>query len=86
MLTRAISRREVSLCVTLLGTILTSATAQAISEFVLELGLKESNSEKWQKVTSLALSDEEWTCVRLFCNILQVRITTTCLNVETTDV
>jgi hypothetical protein len=59
---------------------------QAINEFILELGLKESNAEKWQKVASLVLSDEEWTPVHLFCNILQARTITTCLKVETTNV
>ena len=48
--------------------------SQAIDEFVLELGLKENNSEKRRKITALALSNEEWTRVRLFCNILQVRL------------
>jgi ABC-type cobalamin transport system ATPase subunit len=48
---------------------------EAIDEFVLELGLKEGNSEKRRKMTSLTLNSEEWTQVRLFCNILQVRIT-----------
>ena len=36
------------------------------------LGLKESNLEKRRKISSLTLHDEEWTRVRLFCNILQV--------------
>ena len=60
----------------LLGLILTSAIAQAINEFVLELGLKENSSEKRQKMASLALNTDEWTRVRLFCNILEVSITT----------
>jgi hypothetical protein len=30
--------------------------------------------EKWCKIAALALNDEEWTCVHLFCNILQVRL------------
>ena len=46
---------------------------EAVDEFVLELGLKESSSEKRRKITSLALNSEEWTRVRLFCNILQVQ-------------
>jgi hypothetical protein len=45
---------------------------QAVDEFILELGLKESNAEKRRKITALALHEEEWTRVRLFCNILQV--------------
>ena len=48
----------------------------------MELRLKESNSEKQQKVASLVLSDEEWTRVRLFCNILQARTITTYLKLE----
>ena len=48
--------------------------SQAIDEFVLELGLKENNSEKQHKITALALSNEEWTHVCLFCSILQVRL------------
>lgn len=46
---------------------------QAVDEFILELGLKESNAEKRRKITALALHEDEWTRVRLFCNILQVR-------------
>ena len=49
---------------------------EAVVEFVLELGLKENNSEKCCKMTSLALNSEEWTRVHLFCNILQVRTNT----------
>ena len=60
----------------LLGLILTSAIAQVINEFVLELGLKENSSEKWQKMASLALNTDEWTRVRLFCNILVKNPTT----------
>ena len=52
---------------------------EAVDEFILELGLKESSCEKRRKITSLALNSEEWTWVRLFCNILQVR-TTTCVD------
>ena len=52
---------------------------EAIDEFVLELGLKESSCEKCRKITSLALNSEEWMRVHLFCNILQVR-TTTCVD------
>jgi ABC-type cobalamin transport system ATPase subunit len=73
MLTRAESRRQVCATHTDLYCILTSCSiGQAIDEFVLELGLKESNSEKQRKITSLALTSEEWSRVRLFCNILQV--------------
>ena len=84
MLTRAQSRREVSTHSILLHTILTNATtAQVINEFVLELGLKENSPEKRQKLASLALNDDKWTRVRLFCNVLQVR-NSTCLNTTET--
>ena len=53
--------------------LLSCAVTQAIDEFVLELGLKESNSEKRRKLTSLALNEDEWARVRLFCHVLQVR-------------
>jgi len=46
---------------------------QAVDEFVYELRLKEANTEKRHKLAALALDEEEWTRVRLFCNILQVR-------------
>ena len=46
--------------------------SQAVNEFILELGLKENSSKKQCKITVLALNDEEWTCVHLFCNILHV--------------
>jgi hypothetical protein len=39
---------------------------EAVDEFVLDLGLKESSSEKRRKITSLALNSDEWTRVRLF--------------------
>ena len=53
--------------------LLSCAVTQAIDEFVLELGLKESNSKKRRKLTSLALNEDEWVYVRLFCHVLQVR-------------
>ena len=45
---------------------------QAVDEFVLSLAHKEPNAEKWHKLSALSLHDDKWTCVRLFCNILQV--------------
>jgi hypothetical protein len=45
---------------------------QAVDKFIYDLGLKESNLEKWHKITTLALHEDEWMRVRLFCNILQV--------------
>lgn len=47
---------------------------QAVDEFIYELGLKESNIEKRRKIDSLALHEDEWTRVRLFCNLLQVSL------------
>jgi len=44
---------------------------RAIDEFLLELRLKETNLDKRRKITDLSLDDEEWTRVRLFCNVLQ---------------
>ena len=45
---------------------------QAVDEFVLSLARKEPNAEKRRKLSALSLHDDEWTRVRLFCNILQV--------------
>ena len=45
---------------------------QAINDFVLGLGKKETNVDKQCKIAVLTLHKEEWTQVRLFCNILQV--------------
>ncbi|KAF8264751.1 hypothetical protein EI94DRAFT_1703018 [Lactarius quietus] len=44
---------------------------QSIDKFILGLGLKEVNTDKRRKISALVLSEEEWTQVRLFCNILQ---------------
>ncbi|KAF8260751.1 hypothetical protein EI94DRAFT_1811296 [Lactarius quietus] len=44
---------------------------QSIDEFILVLGLKEANTDKQHKISTLTLSEEEWTWVHLFCNILQ---------------
>jgi hypothetical protein len=38
----------------------------------MELGVKEGSSEKRHKITSLALNEDEWACIHLFCHILQV--------------
>ena len=72
MLTRAVSRREVStqfFC----GILANCMVAQCIEDFIFKLGRKESNTEKRRKITALSMDDEEWMRVRLFCNILQVR-------------
>ncbi|KAH9063531.1 hypothetical protein EDB87DRAFT_199265 [Lactarius vividus] len=44
---------------------------QAVDEFIGELKLKEADTEKRCKLAALALDEEEWTRVRLLCNILQ---------------
>ena len=49
---------------------------EAINKFILELGVKETSSERCHKITSLTLNSEEWMWVHLFCNILQVRAAT----------
>jgi hypothetical protein len=45
---------------------------QAIDDFIFGLGKKEMNVDKRHKIAALTLHEEEWTQVRLFCNILQV--------------
>jgi hypothetical protein len=52
---------------------------QAADKFVCELRLREMNPEKWRKIAALALDEEEWTHMRLFSNILQVRPCVLCL-------
>ncbi|KAH9048195.1 hypothetical protein EDB84DRAFT_330527 [Lactarius hengduanensis] len=44
---------------------------QAVDEFVGELILREADTEKRRKLVALTLDEEEWTRVRLLCNILQ---------------
>lgn len=72
MLYRAESRRQVS---TRNQSIyhFYSCGYQAVDEFILGLGMKETNADKRRKIAALTLHEEEWTRVRLFCNILQVR-------------
>ena len=73
MLSCAESRRQVrtSFCVYILGHNLLTSTVlhQAVDEFILRLGV---NADKQRKISALALHDEEWTHICLFCNILQV--------------
>ena len=45
---------------------------QAVDKFVCELRLREANPEKWPKIAAIVLNEEEWMCVHLFTNILQV--------------
>jgi hypothetical protein len=47
---------------------------QAVDEFVLGLGAKETNLDKRRKIAALVLHEEEWTQVCLFCNLLQVSL------------
>ncbi|KAF8264314.1 hypothetical protein EI94DRAFT_1806014 [Lactarius quietus] len=43
----------------------------AVDKFIFGVGAKETNANKQCKLSALALHEEEWMCVRLFCNILQ---------------
>ena len=56
----------------ILSLVLFLLNVQVVDEFIYELGLKESNIEKRRKIDSLALHEDEWTRVHLFCNLLQV--------------
>ena len=58
----------------ILSLVLFLLNVQAVDEFIYELGLKESNIEKRRKIDSLALHEDEWMRVRLFCNLLQVSL------------
>ena len=58
--------------ISILSLVLFLLNVQAVDEFIYELGLKESNIEKRCKIDSLALHEDEWMRVRLFCNLLQV--------------
>jgi hypothetical protein len=83
MLTRAESQREVSNLHLLIW--YHSYVVQAVNEFIYELGRKETNAEKRRKLTSLALNEDEWTQVCLFCNILQVSVTASLSTSNTTN-
>jgi hypothetical protein len=74
MLIRAESRRQVSSSLFSLSLVTyTYSVLQAVDKFVHDLRLEETNNEKRRELAALALDEEEWTSVRLFCNILQVR-------------
>jgi hypothetical protein len=45
-----------------------------VNDFVYELGLKETQSEKRRKIADLTLHEDEWDRVRLVCNLLGVRV------------
>ena len=70
MLYCAHSRWQVSLIVSFLS--LFSWLQQQVDEFIYGLGLKEGHVDKWRKISALVLSEEEWTRIHLFCNVLQV--------------
>jgi hypothetical protein len=72
MLNRAESWRQVSCFFFHLMSNLNYGVLQAVDEFVCELRLKETNNKKQHKLAALGLDEEEWTCVCLFCNVLQV--------------
>ena len=75
MLSHAESQWEVCILKFVIVFLPTQAViSQAVDQFILELGLKGNSSEKQHKITVLALNDEEWTCIGLFCNILHVRL------------
>jgi len=46
---------------------------QQVDQFVCQLSMKEPNAEKGRKLANLMLSEDEWTCVWLFNNLLDVR-------------
>ena len=46
---------------------------QQVNQFVCQLSMKEPNAEKRRKLANLMLSEDEWTQVRLFNNLLDVR-------------
>jgi hypothetical protein len=45
---------------------------QSVDKFIFDLARKDVNAEKRCKISLLTLDEEEWTRVRLFCNLLQV--------------
>ena len=74
MLNRAETKREVSQLPLTLEYHISHALLQCCDEFVYALRRKETSAEKRRKIGDLALSEEEWNRVRLFCNLLQVFI------------
>jgi len=71
MLTRAESRREVCVPYFLTWALLI-LPSQAIEDFIRKLRQKELSADKRRKLSQLELTEEEWTRIRLFCNVLQV--------------
>ena len=72
MLNRAETKRDVSRHVFSFLLAVTDRSLQFVDQFVLELRRREKNTEKRRKLADLALTEEEWDRVRLFCNLLQV--------------
>lgn len=72
MLLRAESRKEVSFITNCFTNLLISL--QQVDSFVYKLSIKETNMEKRRKIRDLTLTEEEWTCIRLFNNLLDVSL------------
>jgi len=72
MLNRADIKQDVSHDPLLFALPVTHELLKFVDEFVFELRRKETNTEKRRKIGDLALTEEEWDRVRLFCNLLQV--------------
>ena len=54
--------------------LLTIHIYQSVNTFVYEMGYKEENVEKRQKIDALTLSDAEWKHVEVFEKLLNVRL------------
>ena len=78
MLYRAESQRQVNCYLFIPSLTYIHTVLQAVDKFVRDLRIRESNNEKRRKLTALTIDEEEWTRVRLFCNILQVRAVVIC--------
>ena len=72
MLNRAETKRDVSHHLFSFSLVVTHRSLQFVDQFILELRRRETNTEKRRKLADLALTEEEWDRVRLFCNLLQV--------------
>ena len=72
MLNRAETKRDVSCHPLSFSFVFTHCSLQFVDQFILELRRRETNTEKRRKLADLALTEEEWDRVRLFCNLLPV--------------
>lgn len=54
--------------------LVTHALLKSLDDFFYELSRKETNAEKHCRLGDLTLTEEEWSQVQLFCNLLQVCI------------